>query len=337
LAMGEYQKRLAQIHNIPDSSVPAGPDQTGNKVVKQEGKLRKFDFKIKDHIELGRSLDIIDKKRAVKVSGSRFTFLKNEAYTIQFAIIRYLEDKLTKKGFIPMIPPVLVKEEAMFGSGFFPAEAGEYYQIDRDNLYLVGTAEVPLASYHSNEILKESELPKKYLGYSSCFRREAGNYGQDTKGIFRLHQFDKVETFILADPKDSWQIYEEELAAISEEILVELELPYQKVLMCGGDIGMPNAKKYDFEVWLPSQKRYRELMSCSHDTDFQARRLKIRYRDKKGKINYLHTMNNTALAIGRTLIAILENYQERDGSVKMPKVLQKYIGFNEITNKDQKS
>jgi len=327
----DYQGRMAQIHNLPDKSVPAGPDESGNRVIKKWGRPREFNFEIKDHIALGQALDIIDKKRGVKVSGSRFTFLKNEAYTLQFAIIRYLEEKLSKKGFTPLIPPVLVKESAMFGSGFFPAERGEYYQTnDKDNLYLVGTAEVPLASYHADEILKGKDLPLRYFGYSSCFRREAGNYGLDTKGILRLHQFDKVEMFILAKPEESWDIYENELAVISEEILQELKLPYQKVLMCAGDIGMPNAKKYDFEVWLPAQKRYRELMSCSHDTDFQARRLKIRYKNKSGQLDYVHTMNNTALAIGRTLIAILENYQQKDGSVEVPKALQKYAGFDKI-------
>lgn len=329
----DYQDRMAQIHNIPDDSTPAGPDESGNKVVKKGGKPRKFSFEIKDHMELGKDLDIIDKKRGVKVSGSRFAFLKNEAYTLQFAIIRYLEEKLLKKGFTPLISPVLVKEEAMFGSGFLPAEEREIFQTEKDKLYLVGTAEVPLASYHSNEILKEKDLPLRYLAYSTCFRREAGSYGQDTKGIFRLHQFDKVEMFIYAHPKDSWEIFEKELATISEEILKELDLPYQKVLMCGGDIGMPNAKKYDFEVWFPAQKRYRELISCSHDTDFQARRLKIRYKDRENKTNYVHTMNNTALAIGRTLIAILENHQEKDGSVEIPKVLQKYSKIKKLTPK----
>ena len=221
----------------------------------------------------------------------------------------------------------------MYGSGFFPAEENEYYKTEKDDLYLVGTAEVPLAAYHSNEILKKDELPKKYFAYSSCFRREAGSYGKDTKGILRVHQFDKVEMFIYADPANSWDIYEDELAQISEEILQELNLPYQKLLMCGGDIGMPNAKKYDFEVWMPAQDKYRELMSCSHDTDFQARRLKIRYKDEEGKVKYAHTMNNTALAIGRALIAILENYQQKDGSVKIPAALHGYLDFDEIRPK----
>jgi len=292
-----------------------------------------FDFEPRSHMELGKGLNIIGKKRAAKISGSRFTFLKNEAFSLQFGLVRYLEDKLTKKGYSPMIPPVMVKEKAMYGSGFFPAEKGEYYKTDQDDLYLIGTAEVSLASYHSGEMLKAEELPLKYMGYSSCFRREAGSYGKDTKGILRVHQFDKVEMFIYSAQEDSWQIFEDELATISEEILQELKLPYQKVLMCGGDIGMPNAKKYDYEVWMPFQEKYRETMSCSHDTDFQARRLGVKYKDEKGEKKYVHTMNNTALAIGRTLIAILENYQNKDGSVTIPQVLRDYVNFSTIRPK----
>jgi seryl-tRNA synthetase len=333
-AKADYRERMSQIHNIPHQSTPAGPDESGNQVIKKWGKPTVFDFKPKSHMELGEALDIIDKKRAVKMSGSRFTFLKNEAFSLQFGLVRYLEDKLTKKGYTPMVPPVMVKEKAMFGSGFFPAEKGEYYKTEEDDLYLVGTAEVPLASYHSGEILAKDNLPLKYMGYSSCFRREAGSYGKDTKGILRVHQFDKVEMFILADQDSSWDIYERELAKISEEILQDLKLPYQKVLMCGGDIGMPNAKKYDYEVWIPTQKKYRETMSCSHDSDFQARRLKIKYQDKDGQKKYVHTMNNTALAIGRTLIAILENNQNEDGSVTIPEVLRDYVKFNTIEPKN---
>lgn len=332
-AQTDYLKRMSQIHNLPDKSTPAGPDESGNMVVKKWGKPTVFDFEPKNHMELGQALDIIDKKRAVKISGSRFTFLKNQAFSLQFGLIRYLEDKLTKLGYQPMIPPVMVKEKAMFGSGFFPAEKGEYYKTEEDGLYLVGTAEVPLASYHSNEILDKDALPLRYMGYSSCFRREAGSYGKDTKGILRVHQFDKIEMFIYADQESSWQVYEEELAKISEEILQDLKLPYQKVLMCGGDIGMPNAKKYDFEAWIPSQNKYREMMSCSHDTDFQARRLNIRYKDQNGESKYVHTMNNTALAIGRTLIAILENNQNKDGSVTIPQVLRDYVNFSTIETK----
>jgi len=332
-AQKDYQERMSQIHNIPHSSTPSGPDESGNKVIKRWGKPTVFDFEPRSHMELGKKLNIIDKKRAVKISGSRFTFLKNEAFSLQFGLVRYLEDKLTKKGYSPMIPPVMVKEKAMYGSGFFPAEKGEYYKTDQDDLYLIGTAEVSLASYHSGEMLKAEELPLKYMGYSSCFRREAGSYGKDTKGILRVHQFDKVEMFIYSAQEDSWQIFEDELATISEEILQELKLPYQKVLMCGGDIGMPNAKKYDYEVWMPFQEKYRETMSCSHDTDFQARRLGVKYKDEKGEKKYVHTMNNTALAIGRTLIAILENYQNKDGSVTIPQVLRDYVNFSTIRPK----
>lgn len=328
-----FNEKMALMHNIPHSTVPHFKE--GSKIERRWGSPRKFDFKPKTHIEIGKALDIIDIKRAAKVSGSRMGFLKNEGALLELALINFLFEKLIKKGFIPMIVPALVKEMAMFGTGFFPTEKVEYYKMEKDNLYLAGTAEVPLCAYHANEILEEEELPKRYCGFSSCFRREAGSYGRDTYGLLRVHQFDKVEMFIFAQPKNSWQEFEN-LQKIVEEILKDLGLPYQVVNMHGGDIGAPNAKKYDTEVWLPGQGRYRELTSCSHDTDFQARRLNIKYRKKDGSTEFLHTLNSTASAIGRTIIAILENYQEKDGSVKVPKVLQKYTGFKEIRKKDKK-
>lgn len=325
-----YLEEAAKIHNIPHESVPSKNE--GNRIEKEWGETPVFDFVIKTHEELGKSLDIIDTERGVKVSGSRFCYLKNEAAILEFAIIQYLIEKLTKKGFTGLIPPVLVKEEAMFGTGFFPAEKNEIYRVnpDEDNLYLVGTAEVPLASYHTNEVLKEKDLPKKYWGFSTCFRREAGAYGKDTKGIIRSHQFDKVEIFVFSKPTQSWQIFEE-LIKINEEIFQELALPYRLVNINGGELGAPNAKKIDTEVWIPSENQYRELTSCSHDTDFQARRLNIKLETLSGKKEYVHTLNNTALAIGRTLVAIIENNQQKDGSVLIPKVLRKYAGFEKIS------
>lgn len=323
----EFTKLMALIHNIPHESVPHW--KKGSKVVRTWGKKPKFDFKLKTHIELGKDLDIIDIERAAKVSGTRMSYLKNEGALLELALVNWVTEKLLKKEFIPMVVPALVRERAMFGTGFFPTEKIEHYKMAEDNLYLAGTAEVPLCSYHADEILDEKQLPLKYAGFSTCFRREAGSYGKDTYGILRVHQFDKIEMFIFAQPENSWQEFEN-LQKIAEEILKELKLPYQVINMHGGDIGAPNAKKYDTEVWLPGQEKYRELTSCSHDTDFQARRLNIKYRKKDGTTTYVHTMNSTACAIGRTIIAILENYQQKDGSVKIPKVLQKYTGFKEI-------
>lgn len=313
-----------QLHNVPHESAPT--QEEGDRVEQVYGEPTKFDFTIKDHLELGESLDLIDVDRAAKVSGARFAFFKNEAVVLQFALIRWVIDKLTKKGFTAMITPMLVKEEAMFGTGFFPAEPNEVFKMAQDDLYLVGTAEVPLASYHAGETFQENDLPKRYAGYSSCFRREAGSYGKDTYGIIRQHQFDKVEQFIYAHPSKSWEHFEE-LAKNSEEIFTELELPFRKITINAGELSAPNAKKYDFECWIPSQNTYRELASCSNDTDFQARRLNVRYKDKTGQTHFVHTLNNTAIAIGRTIVAILENHQQKDGSVKMPKVLHEYLPF----------
>jgi len=331
----EYFKAAAKIHNIPHPSVPPGSDERGNKVERMVGRKPRFDFKPKDHLELAKRLDLIDMERGAKVSGTRFAFLKKELFELEFALVRWLIDFLQEKGYILMIPPILVKERAMFGSGFFPAEKGEYYQTEEDNLFLAGTSEVPLVSYRADEILDEKELPLKYAGFSSCFRREAGSYGQDIRGIIRLHQFDKVEMVkIVAAERgiwdlESWKEYKE-LLATAEEILTRLGLHYRVMLMCGGDIGMPNSKKYDLEGWLPGTGKYKELVSCSHDTDFQARRLKIRYKNKTGEIKLCHTMNSTAVAIGRTLVAIMETYQREDGSIEVPEVLREYCGFEEI-------
>lgn len=320
---------LALIPNLPAEDVPT--DKEGDREEYKWGEIPKFDFEIKDHLDLAIPLDLIDMERGARVSGARFYYLKNELVLLEFALIQYLAEKLSKKGFTPMIVPDLVKEEAMFATGFFPAEKNEIYHVNpgEDNLYLIGTAEVPLASYHAGEVLTEAELPKKYFGFSSCFRREAGSYGRDTKGIIRVHQFDKVEMFVFARPEESWQIFEE-LYQINREIFEELGLPYHQININAGELGAPNAKKIDTEVWLPSQNTYRELTSCSNDTDYQARRLNCRYKTKEGKTEFVHTLNDTALAVPRTLVAIMENYQQADGSIKVPEVLQKYANFKEI-------
>jgi seryl-tRNA synthetase len=320
----EYRLHFSAYPNLSHDTTPVGPDESGNVVRSVNGKKPVFDFEPKNHIELGTSLDILDEERAAKISGSRFVFLKNEAVLLEFALIQYVLNILIARGFTPLIPPTLVREDAMYGTGFFPVEASQYYKTELDDLYLIGTSEVPLCSYHGDEILDIVDLPLKYTAFSTCFRREAGTYGKDMGGMFRVHQFDKVEMFIFSHPDDSWQEYEK-LEAILEEIMKGLGLHYRIMDMCTGDIGTPNAKKYDLEAWLPGQESYRELASCSHDTDFQARRLNIKYKDGKKK-GLVHTMNSTACAVGRTLIAIYENYQDSQGYIAIPGALQPYMG-----------
>ena len=319
---------LSNYPNISHPTTPVGKDEKDNKVMYHIGEKPDFDFKPENHIELGTSLDILDEKRAAKISGSRFIFLKNENVILEFALIQYVLNILIKKGFIPLIPPVLVKEKSMYGTGFFPAEKTQYYKTELDDLYLIGTAEVPLCAYHSGEILDSDSLPLKYTAYSTCFRREAGSYGKDLGGMFRVHQFNKIEMFIFSHPGNSWDEYEK-LRETLEDIVKGLKLHYRILNMCTGDIGAPNAKKYDLEVWLPGQDRYREVASCSHDTDFQARRLNIKYNDGSMK-GFVHTMNSTACAIGRMLIAIMENYQDKDGNIVIPDVLIQYMGGKNI-------
>lgn len=320
------------IPNPPHESVPEGKDENDNQAIRTVGAIPTFDFKPKDHLELGALLDLIDTETAAKTSGARFYYLKNELVRMEFALINWLLQKYTDKGFTPVTVPMLVKEEMMYATGFFPADRNEIYTVnpktaespDGDDLYLVGTSEVPLSGLHMFKPLNAEDLPKRYVGFSSCFRREAGSYGKDTKGILRVHQFDKLEMFSFCHPEKSWEEHDF-LLSIEEEILKELGLPYQVVNICGGDLGAPAAKKYDCEVWIPTQEKYRELTSCSNCTDFQARRGGIRYKDEEGT-HFVHTLNGTAMASTRTLIAILENYQQADGSVSVPDVLQPFMG-----------
>jgi len=319
----DFFNHFSMYPNLSHKTTPVGKDESGNVVHSYFGNKPDFDFKPLNHIELGTRLDILDEKRAAKVSGSRFVFLKNEAVFLEFALIQYVLNTLVKKNFSLLIPPVLVKEMAMYGTGFFPVEETQYYKTEIDNLYLAGTSEVPLCAYHSNEFLDVNSLPLKYAAFSTCFRREAGSYGKDMGGLFRVHQFDKIEMFIFAHPEHSWDEFER-LRETLEEIMQGLMFHYRIVNMCTGDIGNPNAKKYDLEAWLPGQKKYRELASCSHDTDFQSRRLNIKYRDG-GQKGLVHTMNSTACAVGRTMIAIFENYQESNGDIIVPEVLLPYM------------
>ena len=322
----ELNELMLQVPNIPLDDVPIGKDETENVILKKVGKLPKFNFKPRSYLDIGERLDLIDVKRAAKVSGTRFGYLKNEAVLLEIALINFAFQTLIKKGFVPVVPPVMIKEEMARGTGYFEAtDRDEAYFIERDNLFLVGTAEQSLAAMHANEVLFERDLPKRYVGFSTCFRREAGSYGKDTKGIIRVHQFDKIEMFSFAKPEDSKKEHEFFLS-LEEKLMSSLKLPYQVVNICTGDLGRPAAAKFDIETWIPSENRYRETHSTSNCTDFQARRLNIRYRNKAGKLNFVHTINGTAFAIGRTIVAIIENYQQKDGSIKVPKILQKYIG-----------
>lgn len=328
----ELQAILLTVPNIPDKSVPVGKNSADNVEVRRWGKEPVFDFQVKDHITLAKQLDLIDFERGTKVGGFRAYFLKNEAALLEFGILFYTLRKLVAKGYTPLIAPSLVKEFTLFGNGQFPWGREEVYHLEKDDLYLAGTAEVPVTSYYSDEILLEKDLPKKFVAFSPCFRREAGSYGKDTKGIYRLHQFNKIEQLIIttADSSNSITLLEE-LLANSEEILQDLKLPYRVVSMCTGDMGEPQVKKYDIETWMPSRGAYGETMSDSFMGDFQARRVKLRYKAKDGKTVFCHTLNNTAVASPRILIPILENYQQRDGSIRVPDVLVPFVGKDVIT------
>ena len=320
----ELTALLAKTPNIPHPSAPEGFTEEDAVEVRRHGDPPVFDFAPRDHAALGELLGVLDTERGARTSGSRFVYLLGDIVHVQFALVRHALDILQPKSFTPVIPPVLVREEAMYGSGFLPTDEVNIYVTSPDELYLVGTSEVSLAALRMGEILEEAELPLRYAGYSTCFRREAGTYGKDMGGMFRLHQFDKVEMFSFSAPEMSWDEHEF-MVGVQEEIVAGLELPYRVVNVAAGDLGSAAAKKYDIEVWLPGQSRYRELTSCSNYTDYGARRAQTRLRRVNGEIEVLHTLNGTATAIGRTLIAILENNQRPDGSVELPKVLHPYL------------
>lgn len=330
----ELNDLLLRVPNPPSATTPIGKDEADNVVVELWGEPTKFDFEPRDHMELGKLTDTIDTETAANTSGSRFTYLKNEAVLLQFALVQFILTKLVAKGFSPIIPPVLVREEAMFATGFFPADREQIYHVNpgEDDLYLVGTSEVPLTMLHHKQTLDAAKLPLRYVGYSPCFRREAGSYGKDTSGILRVHQFDKIEMYSFCPPDKSEEEHEL-IRSLEEEIMRDLKLPYQVINICSGDLGIPAVKKYDLEVWIPSQKQYRELTSTSNCTDFQARRSGIKFKNANGKSAHLHTLNGTACAIGRTLIAIYENYQNTDGSVTVPEVLRHLVGKEKISCK----
>lgn len=331
IKLAEIEKRreeiLYNLPNLPFEDVPVGKDEAGNVIIREVGKKPKFDFPAKDYLEIAERLDLIDVERAAKVSGSRFGYLKNQAAVLEFALIQFAFDKIISKGFVPIVPPAMIKAKMMKGMGY---DGEEIYFLKDDDLVLIGTSEQAIGPMHGDEIFEEKDLPKRYVAFSSCFRREAGSYGKDTRGILRVHQFDKVEMFSFSHPEKSEEEHQLFLS-IEEELMKELKIPYQVVRLCSGDLSRPSAATYDIEAWLPGQNNgkgeYRETHSSSNCTDFQARRLNVRYRDKAEKLNFVHTLNGTAFAIGRTLIAIIENYQQKDGSVLTPEALQKYLGF----------
>jgi seryl-tRNA synthetase len=324
-AEDELNRLLAEIPNVPHESAPDGfTEEDAVEVKRNHNEPPAFDFEPRDHAELGAMLGVLDTERGARTSGSRFVYLMGDLVFVQFALMRHAMDILVEDGFVPMIPPVLVREEAMYASGFLPTDEVNIYVTTPDELYLVGTSEVPLAAFHVGEILEEAELPIRYAGYSTCFRREAGSYGKDLGGMFRVHQFDKVEMFSFATPETSWDEHER-LLAVEEKIIGNLEIPYRVVNIAAGDLGSAAAKKYDIEAWLPPQGRYRELTSCSNYTDYGARRAQTRMRRGSGVVEVPHTLNGTATAIGRTLIAIMENHQRADGSVEIPGKLHPYL------------
>lgn len=333
-AEAAFEALMLRVPNVPADDVPEGLTDTDNVVIKTWGEIPRFDFTPRDHVELGERLDIIDIPRAVKLAGSRTYFLKNAGALLEQAVLQCALHHMVRKGFTPLVVPHLVKDEAMVGTAYFPVGQEQTYRLPEDQVNLIGTAEVPVTAYHADEILREDELPKYYVGLSSCYRREAGTYGKDTRGLYRIHQFQKVEQVVLCanDLAVSSQEHEHILHN-AEELLQALRLPYRVVVVCGGDLGIPQVKKYDIETWMPSRQAYGETHSASKFHDFQARRLRLRYRDQEGNTRFVHTLNNTVIASPRILIPLLELYQRADGSVAIPEILQPYMGgMQEITS-----
>jgi seryl-tRNA synthetase len=333
----EFERLMLQVPNVPAPDVPDGLTESDNVEIRRWGEPPTFSFTPRDHVELGERLDLIDIRRAVRTAGTRTYYLKNEAVLLELAVLRFTLDHMIRKGFTPMLVPHLVKDEAMIGTAYFPGGEEQAYRIDKDALNLIGTAEVPLTAYHYDEILSEAELPKRYVGMSACYRREAGTYGRDTRGIYRVHQFHKVEQVIICTADEQVSMAEHErIVRNAEEVLQALQLPYRVVNVCGGDLGLPQVKKYDIETWMPSRNAYAETHSASRFYDFQARRLKLRYRDRQGKVHYAHTLNNTVIASPRLLIPLLEIYQQEDGSVIVADILRPYMGGVERIDRKEK-
>lgn len=321
---------LLRLPNLLDDSVPLGKDSNDNVQVKTWGTIPQFTFPIKNHIDIALNLDQIDMERAGKVSGSRFFYLKNDVAMLDMALMSFAIEELTKKGYTPVIPPLLMNRKAYEGVTSLGDFEEVLYKVENEDLYLIATSEHPMAAMLMNETLKESEMPVKLAGISTCFRKEAGAHGKDTRGIFRTHQFNKIEQFIFCKPEDSAKLHEE-LLVNAEELLQKIGLAYRIVNVCTGDIGTVAAKKYDIEAWMPAQNGYREVVSCSNCTDYQGRRLGIKYREKEGAApkGFVHTLNSTAIATGRTVVAIIENNQLADGTINIPEALRKYMGNRE--------
>jgi seryl-tRNA synthetase len=331
----KVQYYLMRLPNLLHESVPTGKDENDNVQVRSWGEIPEFSFPIKDHINLGLSLDIMDVERAGKIAGARFFYLKKEGVLLDIALMSFALEEMIKKGYTPIEPPFLMRREPYEGVVALSDFEDVLYKIEKEDLYLIATSEHPMAAMFMNEVLKAEDLPLKLVGASTNFRKEAGAHGKDTRGIFRTHQFNKIEQFIFCKPEDSWKIHEE-LIQNAEELVRKLGLPYRVVNDCTGDIGTVAAKKYDIEAWMPAQNAYREIVSCSNCTDYQARRLNIKYREKEGEPpkGFVHTLNSTAIATGRTMVAIIENYQQKDGSVGVPEVLRKYMsGIKKIEPK----
>lgn len=322
----KYLKLASTIPNLVDESVPIGPDESANKEIKKWGNIPKFDFKIKDHIDISEDLNLVDLERAAKVAGARFYYLKNDLVRLNQALIHFGLDFLAEKGYSLVQPPYMINRESMEGAVIAEDFEEVIYKVQEEDLYMIGTSEHAMAAMHSKEIIEGKNIPMKYAGISPCFRKEAGAHGRDQKGIFRVHQFDKIEQFIFSKPEDSWKEHEKMLA-IAEEFYQKLEIPYRVMLLSTGDIGKISAKTYDIEAWMAGQNAYREIVSCSNCLEYQARRLKIRFRDKTNEdTQYVHTLNSTLIATTRVLVAIMENFQTKDGHIRIPQVLQSYMG-----------
>ena len=322
----KYSRLALTIPNLVHESVPVGVDENANKEIRKWGNIPNFDFKINDHIDISENLDLVDLERAAKVAGARFYYLKNDLVRLNQSLIHYALDFLAKKEYSLVQPPYMINRESMEGAVIADDFEDVIYKVEEEDLYMIGTSEHALAAMHSKEIIEGKDLPIRYAGISPCFRKEAGAHGRDQKGIFRVHQFDKVEQFVFSRPEDSWNEHEKMLA-VAEEFYQKLEIPHKVMLLSTGDMGKVSAKTYDIEAWMAGQNAYREIVSCSNCLDYQARRLKIRFRDKTNEdTQYLHTLNSTLIATTRILVSIMENFQTKDGHIRIPQILQSYMG-----------
>ncbi|KAF6249874.1 serine--tRNA ligase [Marine Group I thaumarchaeote] len=322
----KYSRLALTIPNLVHESVPVGVDESANKEIRKWGNIPNFNFKINDHIDISKNLDLVDLERAAKVAGARFYYLKNDLVRLNQSLIHYALDFLAKKEYSLIQPPYMINRESMEGAIIADDFEDVIYKVEEEDLYMIGTSEHAMAAMHSKEIIEGKDLPIRYAGVSPCFRKEAGAHGRDQKGIFRVHQFDKVEQFVFSRPEDSWDEHEKMLA-VTEEFYQKLEIPHKVMLLSTGDMGKVSAKTYDIEAWMAGQNAYREIVSCSNCLDYQARRLKIRFRDKTNEdTQYLHTLNSTLVATTRVLVAIMENFQTKDGHIRIPQILQSYMG-----------